>query len=1701
MSSGGDPFALPQGPLNGYDSYGEDMSKAVRQEFDSAERAGDPTRLETARVQMRTLDALGEVREQLNGVMSGYRQHTDDQVAAAEAAAQAHRKLVQQGRLLQIPEYKAFIQGHNSFIEQYKLHNKVELEKLAQSGDELDQRMAMNKLDKVYADPNELAAHRQNFAKLMAAAREIDPEYDPMQDPQIREAVRWLNKEEGAGFVASGEQPDQRGFMERAVGDITMMGAEAVAGVGDMAGEAFEGMRQLVNMAARGAMGDDAPQLAGWDNYVLDPQTGEVITNEGEYPGFWRSMQMSGMVISGYNNEQIARYVAEKNADEAYIRAKSNGFESVAFAASRFAGFVGGIGAASAGAEAAAGSLLTKGLQRLAVDPSAKTQALIARLARFGGAAAVNGAHDALVHGTGGIEEASTSEAMMNLGRSFIGGAAVTLPIMMLGAMGGRASTLLQRKSVPKAVSDRVSDAIMGAGLGSGMLELVSPTFEALKNDTDQGWESFLASVGGMMLLGASRGRMGQFDDTDMAARIQRQQAVDLEAERAVERAEMDEPGQPVAALEGSLRQLGMALREEKTTRLEPGERATQARERVSQLREQVIQQEAKERQIGDERTAERVTGVQFAEGELGSQRADPSRFAERAEDFEGEVPSVYEIVEVFRGDPGEPGIQVPFADMLGFPEGRVGGRAGTEVQVPIDYGRARSLRGKRYGFYNTEQNVARIKGRGEVFVAAHEWSHAAMRASFGIPNDYDAKSFDRAVSRMNAELSPEARSELGVVLEGYAVENLNDAGVLAEGWAETMARLVMGDNSIYQEAPNLAAYVQGKVEANPRLAKQFGAAREKIVQRTRAGATERMMSDQGRGVTKREQEMRRRRSAGGWWARTTAGFVRNMGDEIVDLRRSRDAWLRRVGKSRSDIDIFEDPVALHDAMIGTAGTIATQMLQREAVDIAGNRVGESLRDILQGAKESLGDRGVEKLFAFINAHQTLSMAEAGKKTANTTEEAARTIADLSAQVGEGELRKVAIRLKAYTDNLVDVLRDSGAIDAESAARIKGANDFYSPMYRDIPESYGRAGGAGGTRDPLRKREGSERELLNPVESLERLTHDTMLRAQEAMVKRSFLGLARQKGTENIVQEIDRSSAVKQVEVREMLEALKTRAQRTGEPVDLIDDLIASDVSDATLTQFLLRQQPGGKDHNIIAVNDDGKTVWLEIKDPKVYDAMFAVQPQLQNAAMRMAVRALRGPTEVLKFFATGISPAFAIANTFRDIMFRSVASDRGYAGSLGRYGLGVFGGVMDYVAGAVDMVRKGEATEIRRRIGGEMSQYQTELARDYADAPRSRLIEMARTAADKVSRVIGLFEQPLRIKEFSDALREARTRGMDEQSARLYALGESREVMVNFAKGGAVAKMLNNAIPYFNAGVVSQDKFWRHLRTTRGMTQMLANIAVPSVLLALLFRDDERYRDIPDVHKLNYWTIPFGDDVIYIPKPFEAGVMFGSIPQKLIEDGATLDEDMRRALVGAFIPYAGDFYSRLVPQAVKPLVEAYTGKDFYFGTDITPRGLTYKRPEEQVKYNTTATAQFLFENLQGPLGLLGIDNPLEVEKVLEGYVTRAAYRGLMEPLETLTGARDHSDYMRIDPMSRFYRGAERVPSEATNKLYRERDRIQRIPRQERTAEDRVKLRRFNRAANEMSDLRKMYQAGRISMEEWRLKSKGVAFSAWYEED
>jgi hypothetical protein len=217
-------------------------------------------------------------------------------------------------------------------------------------------------------------------------------------------------------------------------------------------------------------------------------------------------------------------------------------------------------------------------------------------------------------------------------------------------------------------------------------------------------------------------------------------------------------------------------------------------------------------------------------------------------------------------------------------------------------------------------------------------------------------------------------------------------------------------------------------------------------------------------------------------------------------------------------------------------------------------------------------------------------------------------------------------------------------------------------------------------------------------------------------------------------------------------------------------------------------------------------------------------------------------------------------------------------------------------------------------------------------------------------------------------------------------ALFRALEVM-NFNRKGnnPIVRVATAAIPFLNARMQGLDVLYRagfgknatknakeiqRAFWVRGMT-----IAALSTMYWMLTHDDEEYKRQEQETRDNNWLFPSLG--IRIPIPFEVGVLFKVIPERIA--ALTLGDDTAKDFTKSMARnLASTLAVNPIPQTILPLVEATTNFSFFTFRPIVGQGLEGVAPGYQVGPGTSRLA----EGLGGALNM----SPMKIDQIIKGY-------------------------------------------------------------------------------------------------------------------
>lgn len=1056
------------------------------------------------------------------------------------------------------------------------------------------------------------------------------------------------------------------------------------------------------------------------------------------------------------------------------------------------------------------------------------------------------------------------------------------------------------------------------------------------------------------------------------------------------------------------------------------------------------------------------------------------------------------DIMLEMEGRPGRKGFRIPFTSV------RVGGTKGDPVRVPFRSGK---LAGEELGVFKFFENLVRTEEGRDLVVASHEWSHAMQRHALG----RGGKSFQRDAKLQLQEalqFDPAIQTEMATMLKDYAgASKLPQATRWMETWAEWHARNLLGEVGLDVKFPALGKFMRGWLAqpAQAALRGQYQRIQDMLYRYNAQGSVARVRQSIVLGSDPLSEAQKAQKPSA--LQRASDVVTKHMFDDMVELKRSQEKWLEAVGRKPEDVSILDDPARLFDALRMTATKTAEHYIMR-GFDRPDGHV-KGMREVLETVK------GREEQFVtYLASLRNLQILKSGREAQLPAQDYIEAIKKL--QTENPDFRKAAREFKQWTDQLVDYVARSGNLDADQADRIKDAYVVYVPFFRAIEGPAQRSAGRGvaerGTG--LARLKGSTFEIRDPLVAMQEVATSLIAKAHQNMVMKALYKLAHGQEAGGLATVVPKTNVPHDHPVAQVLRALSETAKAVDPAFGgVIEALRASDtLNEQTLTLFTQKTIPTGE-RNIIAftprlttaeidalvadganrprlLQQNNKLQWLEL-DTKVYEALMGIDknPLSDSPIMKM----LQVPRDVVRFFATGVSPGFVAANLIRDAMSEPIFSRSG--------AFRPFGGFVKLVRGAIEYHRNGETRRLYEELGVKTSSFLSEGRKRDLAGQHKRWRDRFSDWADSAQQFFSHPENYLRIAEFKDTLERARAEGASPEEARMLALEAGREITVNFARAGLTARMLNQMIPYFNAGLQGKRKLYGQLlwggdvkgdankaRVQRAaILNGLANITAPAVALWLINKDEEWYQDLPEWRKINYFNFQVGDEIVSIPKPFEAGVIFGALPEILLDQQVehANPASMKRAAIDALGGYM-EGIGALIPAALRPLVEIGTNYNFFTGRQITPEWISRSAvPSEQASFYTAETARVLSRAVNGIL------TPTEIEHVLGGY-TAGATTSAMRALDEILGLKDHP--VAGVPWARFTKQQAHGQSAFVDDLYAKSVELDQLEGSGQiTTQQRSLKRRIDNAKREISELRKQSRAGTLKREEAEERSYRIA--------
>lgn len=617
-----------------------------------------------------------------------------------------------------------------------------------------------------------------------------------------------------------------------------------------------------------------------------------------------------------------------------------------------------------------------------------------------------------------------------------------------------------------------------------------------------------------------------------------------------------------------------------------------------------------------------------------------------------------------------------------------------------------------------------------------------------------------------------------------------------------------------------------------------------------------------------------------------------------------------------------------------------------------------------------LSDRGLLKAWkGWAVANRAARLAREGRENNMTAQDIA-LLKDLDKQYPE--FRDVMKRWTAFNKAMLDMAEQTGLLDPDARALFE--HDDYVPFYRaidDTPTGPFRKKGLANQRSGINRLKGGEAEVNDLIDNMVRNMTQLVDASMKNVAAKRVLRTLKTAGLDDgsVIMKVPHDSVPVHVTPEEAAQAL--------ENIGVQVQGMTKQQHDQWLKLFTLRPP---KDPDVVSVMVGGKPQYFRVNDP----LLLASMTSLGTDRVHWLVSILGYPK---RWLTTGVTatPGFMLRNFIRDSLHGWVVSGEKF-----RPGI-------DGFKGAIRSYREDTALVNIMAAGGGSGGFFRTQSRDVAKMlssvhGKNAIIDSPKKAWEWWKRVGQATENANRLAIYDSVLKDTG----DVAEAAYQALD-----IMDFSMRGdsAVIRFLIGTIPFLNARMQGLYRLGRGMKQNPKAFMLRGGlITAATMLLYSLNADDDRYDELPEWEKDAYYHIfldrifpeealeaagiPFDEFHVRLPKPFEVGALFSTIPERATrlaqgkDDLSKYGERMWSML--------RDTFAVDLPQFVKPLAEQWANEVTFTGSPIIPERMQDLEPEAQYDARTSELAKQIGDALPDFMG--DAKSPKRIEAAVRAF-------------------------------------------------------------------------------------------------------------------
>ena len=759
----------------------------------------------------------------------------------------------------------------------------------------------------------------------------------------------------------------------------------------------------------------------------------------------------------------------------------------------------------------------------------------------------------------------------------------------------------------------------------------------------------------------------------------------------------------------------------------------------------------------------------------------------------------------------------------------------------------------------------------------------------------------------------------------------------------------------VLRASPGIQSWSVSGSKTNPTIKSKFSILKE---ERANDPDLDRFMNKIGHHKSSKLMEFR------DWWFRVRENWREAVEREIFDAYagiRRREKELGIFGEESgymsvrlaAGVDVMVRSAIEHGVPIWKDGWVAIDESQKSLIDV--------MAPVAQNAE-------MLKMFeAFIVARRARTLKKQDREKLMEREEIAAVFNYVRKHKLYGLFRDTARDMADYKKQVLDFAQEAGIINKETRPLWERADHvpFYRVLAKGDKVGPFAASRMGHIKNPIRRLIGGTAPLKEPLDSI--MQNMSML--IEAAVKN--------KAMTDVVNNFNGTGVITKAPQAQLSNALIPLEQIQ----DMLDEAgVSIDAVGRDMLQGIqkLNSLQAPTDENVVSVLENGKKQYYYVHDPSIMRGLESVTPKQWGALMRI----LRAPKRWLTWSITRM-PDFILKNWFRDMWHAYVLSRKGTVVP-----------VYDSVKGWAKAIRQDETFRDMMAGGGVFQAGYVNAAdpKGTKTAIRAQVLGQGRH---------GVLDTPRKLWRFytriADGAENAHRvavyqKTMKATGSRKQALFESRDLM-DFSVRGAhgIIRFLVETVPFWGARMQGIQRTYKGFRENPATTFARA---VPIVLASIAYyafiRDDERYARLNEYDKRMYYH--FFDvfeqgDHWRLPKPFEIGAIFSSIPEIITEYTLSEQPDKGKAMARSLYFTVAEMLS-LAPnvQTVMPFWELYTNENSFTGAPIVPYHMRDgNMPEGQYDSRTNVTIKWLAQSMPDSAPEF-MRSPKQLEHLMRGY-------------------------------------------------------------------------------------------------------------------